>query len=62
MGVLPPTGTEIQMGRVGRAYGLGQPGTVTLGLRGSLGAQISINSGQIKLSTDFGGRTTPFDY
>jgi hypothetical protein len=58
MGLIPATGTQIQMGRVRNAYGLS--GTVTL--RGNLGAQIGITTGQIRLSTDFGGRTTPFDY
>jgi hypothetical protein len=58
MGLIPATGTQIQMGRVRNAYGLS--GTVTL--RVNLGAQIGITTGQIRLSTDFGGRTTPFDY
>jgi ribosomal 30S subunit maturation factor RimM len=58
MGLIPATGTEIQMGRVRNAYGLS--GTVRL--RADLGAQIGITTGQIRLSTDFGGRTTPFDY
>jgi hypothetical protein len=58
MGVIPDTGTEIQMGRVRNAYGL----TSTVRLRTDLGDQIGITTGQIRLSTDFGGRTTPFDY
>jgi len=58
MGLIPATGTQIQMGRVRTAYGLS--GTVRL--RADLGAQIGITTGQIRLSTDFGGRTTPFDY
>jgi ribosomal 30S subunit maturation factor RimM len=58
MGLIPATGTEIQMGRVRNAYGLS--GTVRL--RADLGAQIGITTGQIRLSADFGGRTTPFDY
>jgi len=58
MGIIPNTGSEILMGRVRNAYGLS--GQVTL--RGNLGAQIGITAGQIRLSTDFGGRTTPFTY
>jgi ribosomal 30S subunit maturation factor RimM len=58
MGLIPATGTQIQMGRVRNAYGL----TGSVRLRADLGAQIGINTGQIRLSTDFGGRTTPFDY
>jgi len=58
MGVLPNTGSEIAMGRVRNAYGLsGQ-----VALRANLGAQIGITSGQIRLSIDFGGRTTPNTY
>jgi ribosomal 30S subunit maturation factor RimM len=58
MGLIPATGTEIQMGRVRNAYGLS--GAVRL--RADLGAQIGITTGQIRLSIDFGGRTTPFNY
>lgn len=58
MGLIPATGSEITMGRVRNAYGLsGQ-----VALRANLGAQIGITTGQIRLSTDFGGRTTPNTY
>ena len=58
MGIIPNTGSAIAMGRVRNAYGLsGQ-----VALRANLGAQIGITSGQIRLSTDFGGRTTPNNY
>lgn len=58
MGIIPNTGSEIAMGRVRNAYGLsGQ-----VALRANLGAQIGITSGQIRLSIDFGGRTTPNNY
>lgn len=58
MGIIPNTGSEIVMGRVRNAYGLsGQ-----VALRANLGAQIGISSGQIRLSIDFGGRTTPNTY
>lgn len=58
MGIIPATGSQIAMGRVRNAYGLS--GQVTL--RGNLGAQIGISTGQIRLSTDFGGKTTPNTY
>jgi ribosomal 30S subunit maturation factor RimM len=58
MGIIPATGSEIAMGRVRNAYGLsGQ-----VALRANLGAQIGITTGQIRLSIDFGGRTTPNNY
>lgn len=58
MGIIPNTGSEITMGRVRNAYGLsGQ-----VALRANLGAQIGITTGAIRLSTDFGGRTTPNTY
>lgn len=58
MGIIPNTGSAITMGRVRNAYGLsGQTA-----LRGNLGAQIGITTGAIRLSTDFGGKTTPNDY
>lgn len=58
MGLIPNTGTAIQMGRVRNAYGLSGAAK----LRTDLGAQIGITTGQIRLSIDFGGRTTPSDY
>lgn len=58
MGIIPNTGSAIAMGRVRNAYGLsGQ-----VALRANLGAQIGITSGQIRLSIDFGGKTTPNAY
>ena len=58
MGIIPATGSEITMGRVRNAYGL----TGQVSLRATLGAQIGITTGQIRLSIDFGGRTTPNVY
>lgn len=58
MGLIPATGSEITMGRVRNAYGLSGQAS----LRATLGAQIGITTGQIRLSTDFGGRTTPNTY
>jgi ribosomal 30S subunit maturation factor RimM len=58
MGIIPATGTEIAMGKVRNAYGL----TGQVALRATLGAQIGITTGQIRLSIDFGGKTTPNNY
>lgn len=59
MGIIPNSGTEIKMGRVRNAYGLS--GTVRL--NATLGAQIGIAAGaKIRLSSEFGGRTTPNNY
>jgi hypothetical protein len=58
MGIIPATGSEIAMGKVRNAYGL----TGAVELRADLGAQIGITTGQIRLSIDFGGRTTPNNY
>lgn len=70
MGLIPATGSAIAMGRVANAYGLGAVGTVSVGLNGvgtaisaKLGAQIGRSAGaQVRLSVDFGGRTTPNTY
>ena len=58
MGIIPNTGSAITMGRVRNAYGLSGAAR----LRADLGAQIGITTGAIRLSTDFGGRTTPNTY
>lgn len=58
MGVIPASGTQIQMGRVRNAYGLSGQAS----LRANLGAQIGITTGTIRLAANFGGRTTPFNY
>lgn len=58
MGLIPNTGTQISMGRVRNAYGL----TGAVRLRADLGSQIGITTGAIRLSIDFGGRTTPNNY
>ena len=68
MGLLPSTGSVITMGRVRNAYGL----SGAVGLRANLAVQ-GVNvypygqatisaSGQVRLSADFGGRTTPNTY
>lgn len=58
MGLIPATGTAIQMGRVRNAFGLSGAAR----LRADLGAKIGITTGQIRLSINFGGRTTPSNY
>ena len=58
MGLIPASGTQIVMGRVRNAYGLAGQAA----LRATLGAQVGISTGQITLSGNFGGRTTPATY
>lgn len=59
MGTIPNSGSEIKMGRVRNAYGLS--GTVRL--NATLGPQIGIGAGvKIRLSSEFGGKTTPNAY
>jgi len=59
MGIIPNTGSAIAMGRVRNAYGLSGAAR----LRADLGAQIGKGSGvAVRLSIDFGGRTTPNTY
>lgn len=72
MGLIPATGSEISMGKIGNAYALGAAGTTLLRENGtgigqntkSLGLQIAIATGttSVRLSIDFGGRTTPNTY
>jgi hypothetical protein len=58
MGLIPNTGTAIQMGRVRNAYGL----SGAAALRSNLGAQVGVTTTPIPLSSTFGGRTTPNNY
>lgn len=47
MGVLPATGTEISLGRIGQALGMGTAGTVPVALNAGAGANRGNNqSGQ----------------
>lgn len=65
MGLIPSTGSEISMGKVGQAFGLGTAGTVQLGLNATLGPQSETPPGagvETPLSSEFGGQTTPNDY
>ena len=66
MGTIPATASAIAMGRVARAYGLGGASPLAagraLGLRATLGGYVSITTGAIALSSDFGGRTTGSAY
>jgi hypothetical protein len=68
MGLLPDTGTAITMGRVRNAYGLSGAARLRADLaqavnNNPVGTAPNINlSGQVGLSIDFGGRTTPNNY
>jgi hypothetical protein len=75
MGLIPPTGTEISMGRISRSLGLTStyppPAGSNIKLNNTLGTGrnraitniSSIPSGSQTLeSGDFGGLDTPFDY
>ncbi len=67
MGVLPATGTEISMGRTGRAYNNVAPGsqsvsfgdTATMKLNAQIGRGATTTTA---FSSVFGGRSTPFTY
>jgi hypothetical protein len=68
---LPATGTEISMGRIGQALGLGTAGTIAVGLNAQLGTSRGNNlsgvpakaSGSItNESGDFGGLQTSGTY
>lgn len=63
MAILPATGSAIVMGGVYRAYynSVAVAGT-NVALRSTLGSRISISTGAISLSSNFGGRTTPYTY
>lgn len=65
MGILPPTGTAIQMGRVADAYNNVVPGAqaVTFAAGGfQLNSQIGLGAVYTPFSSVFGGRTTPWTY
>lgn len=66
MGILPATGTQISMGRAGRAYNNVAPGSQSVSIGNSatmkLNAQIGRGLINTPFSSVFGGRTTPFTY
>jgi hypothetical protein len=75
MGLLPATGTEISLGRMGRALGLTASSTSQTALnaqvgtgrnRGTSGPSIAVSSiasgSATREGNDFGGLTTPNDY
>jgi hypothetical protein len=78
MGLLPATGTEISLGRMGRAIGVSATSTSQVSLNAQVGTgrnrtrgaggdaqgfQTSIASGSAtREGTDFGGLTTTNDY
>ena len=68
---LPATGTEISMGRIGQALGLGTAGTIAVGLNAQLGVNRNNNlsgqpakaaGSQTAESSDFGGLQTSGTY
>jgi len=62
MAILPATGSAITFTNVQKGYGNTTPGAgANVALRGSLGGYVGISSGAISLSTNFGGRTTPYN-
>lgn len=62
MAILPATGSAITFTNVRKGYGNTTPGAgANVSLRGTLGAYVGISTGAISLSSNFGGRTTPYD-
>jgi hypothetical protein len=62
MAILPATGSAIVMGNVYRQYyNATATGGTNVALRSTLGSRISITSGAISFSSNFGGRTTPYN-
>jgi len=66
MGVLPPSGSQISMGRAGQAYNNVAPGGQNVSFGGSAGISLNAQIGRGAINTafsaTFGGRTTPFTY
>jgi hypothetical protein len=61
MAILPATGSAITFTNVRKGYSNSAPGAgANINLRGTLGGYIGISSGSISLSSNFGGRTTPY--
>ena len=61
MAILPATGSAITFTNVRRGYGNTTPAAgANVALRGTLGAHIGVSTGAVSLSTNFGGRTTPY--
>ena len=61
MAILPATGSAITFTNVRKGYSNSTPGAgATIALRGTLGGYVGISSGSINLSSNFGGRTTPY--
>jgi hypothetical protein len=59
MAILPATGSAISFGNVKRGYSNTTGSNVTL--RGVLGGYLGISAGAVGLSSQFGGRTTPYN-
>jgi hypothetical protein len=62
MAILPATGSAITFGRVKKGYSNSAAGAgQNIALRGTLAAYLGISTGSISLSSQFGGRTTPYN-
>ncbi len=62
MAILPATGSAITFTNVRKGYGNVTPGAGSnVALRATLGGYVGISSGAISLSSNFGGRTTPYN-
>ncbi len=67
MATLPPTGTQISLGRAGQAYNnvpagsqsVSIGGTATMNLNNQIGRSLTTNT---PFSATFGGQTTPYTY
>ena len=61
MAILPATGSAITFSNVRRGCANSAPGAgANITLRGVLGGHIGISTGAVSLSSNFGGRTTPY--
>lgn len=61
MAILPATGSAITFSNVRKGYSNSTPGAgANIALRGTLGGYVGISSGSVNLSSNFGGRTTPY--
>jgi hypothetical protein len=61
MAILPATGSAITFTNVRKGYGNTTPSAgSSVALRGTLGPYVGISTGAISLSSNFGGRTTPY--
>lgn len=61
MAILPATGSAITFTNVKKGYSNAAPGAGSnVALRGTLAAYVGVSTGAVSLSSQFGGRTTPY--